>query len=441
MAPAPVAPEAATAQPAAGEPIASDRSARDEPPPPVAAAEEPPPPDPVRESRPVPSWTPIETRQARSPAHRREPPAPSVTADAAGSQPPERVGALGELPAVAAALPGSDPSEVTPAATPLEWLARLQRAYGPKSGPQAPGRPQPPARVTPLGQPISMANREVLEPMLGIDAGSVRVHQGPDAAAAAAALQADALTVGEHIVLGAGRQDSDPKTVGLLAHELLHIARQRTPRFVPPVLRGAPRPTEPGRPPFRPSAGVLPPHRPGERTPVVAQAAEEEAMALVVEAAAIATSRDRARGATPAPGTTGSGPSLSAPSPIAGTPAIPQAPLPWSAPADGENQPPWGSLPAPWEPLPGQPEGQSELPSGDEPLGASAPPGPAPWPVTTTAPIQRAGEERHQGERATGPHGTAPGPGAAAKVDLDALAKQVYTVLKRRLAGERRRAL
>ena len=64
-----------------------------------------------------------------------------------------------------------------------------------------------------------------------------------------------------------------------------------------------------------------------------------------------------------------------------------------------------------------------------------------PWGVTATPPVQAAGQDRHVPEHAPAPAGPAAPGGPAAKVDLDALAKQVYTVLKRRLAGERRRAL
>lgn len=449
IAPEPVALEPSVlepiaAEPMALEPIASEAAASEGPKPAPAATEELPPTEPAQEPRPVLTWTPIETRQARPPAHRREPIAPSVTPTAAGSPPPtERLTAPAGLPGVAAAAaPVGAPAEERPQASPAEWLARLQQAYARKPETPSPARARPLAPAPPQGQPISMANRAVLEPMLGIDAGSVRVHQGPDAAQAAASLQADALAVGEDIVLGAGRQDTDPKTVGLLAHELLHIARQRTPRFVPPALRGTPRGTGPGQPPFRPpfraSTGVTPPRRAGEPVPSVAHAAEEEAMALVVEAAAIATSRDRARGPT-TPGPRPS--SSSAPSAMPETPIAPRAGSPGPVPTDAET-PPWGTLPAPWEPLPDEPNGQSEV-SGGALHREAAPSDPraTPWPVTTTPPIQRAGEERHQGEQASKPHGPEPGHEAAAKVDLDALAKQVYTVLKRRLAGERRRAL
>lgn len=419
---APATREHLVAEPILAEPIVADQAADGEPSPAAVTPPEPIPADAARESRP-PSWTAVETRQARPPARRREPAPQPSTADA---------------DPFATVNPFNAPPGPEEPATAMEWLARLQRAHGPKPGPEAPARAHPPARVAPQGQPISMANRELLEPMMGIDLEPVRVHQGADAARAAGALRADALAVGEQIVLGAGRQESDPKTVGLLGHELLHIARQRTPRFVPPILRGTPRTTEPGRPPFRPSAGSVPPRVPGQRGPGVVHAAEEEAMALVVEAAAIAASHDRIRGVTrPPDAPTALPPAGAAQGPSGGEPRVPSA-----TPADPETPPPWGTLPAPWEPMPDQPMSPAGPGVESRAAGPTAPAATAgPWGVTATPPVQAAGQDRHVPEHAPAPAGPAAPGGPAAKVDLDALAKQVYTVLKRRLAGERRRAL
>lgn len=419
--------EPIVAQPMAGEPVVAEPMAAElmvggEPTPSVVARQEPPPTETPSESRP-PSWTPVETRHARPPARRREssphPSAPEVTR----SQTPE--------PAAESSDPFGQPKGLAEPVAPLEWLARLRRAHGPKPGPDAPAKAEPPVRAPSQGQPISIANRELLEPMIGIDLGSVRVHQGAEAAQATGALGADALAVGEQIVLGAGHQDSDRKTVGLLGHELLHVARQRIPRFVPPILRGMPRAAELGRPPFRPSARPPSPRVPDQRAPGVTHAAEEEAMALVVEAAAIAASRDRARSVTRGPGPP-------APLPAAEGPDTHESPIPGLTPADPEAPPPWGTLPAPWEPLPDLLTNRSEA-GAEGPAAPSANAGQ--WPVTTTPPIQAAGAGRQVPDQPTPePKGPATPGGPAPKADLDALAKQVYTVLKRRLAGERRRA-
>jgi hypothetical protein len=78
-----------------------------------------------------------------------------------------------------------------------------------------------------------------MEPTLGHDLGHVRVHTGDRAAESAAAIQAQAYTVGRHIVFGS-RQYAPGSSDGrrLLAHELTHVAQQRDNRTsVPGQLR------------------------------------------------------------------------------------------------------------------------------------------------------------------------------------------------------------
>jgi hypothetical protein len=73
------------------------------------------------------------------------------------------------------------------------------------------------------GRPLDRAVRERIEPHLGMDLGSVRVRDGPDAAAAAHALHARAFTSGSTIFLAAG---SSPADLGLMAHEATHVVQQ-----------------------------------------------------------------------------------------------------------------------------------------------------------------------------------------------------------------------
>ena len=95
----------------------------------------------------------------------------------------------------------------------------------------------------------------------------------------------------------------------------------------------------------------------------------------------------------------------------------------------------WGSLPAPWEPLPGIESGAREA-----------------GPMTAVASIHAAAPPLHladtvhlaeQGRAQTGEDSSGGAPAAPAASapppDLDALARRVYDVLKRRLAAERRR--
>jgi outer membrane protein OmpA-like peptidoglycan-associated protein len=77
------------------------------------------------------------------------------------------------------------------------------------------------------GEPLDPATRTVMEARLGHDFSQVRVHTDARAAASALAVQAQAYTVGQDIVLGAGAPGPQ-QTEGrrLLAHELVHTIQQ-----------------------------------------------------------------------------------------------------------------------------------------------------------------------------------------------------------------------
>lgn len=87
-----------------------------------------------------------------------------------------------------------------------------------------------PARSAPLpikrdvpGEPLAPGVRSSFESRLNQDLGHVRVHRGDQAARSAAALGAQAYTVGSHIVFGSGRFDPQSSAGQvLLAHELIH---------------------------------------------------------------------------------------------------------------------------------------------------------------------------------------------------------------------------
>lgn len=70
--------------------------------------------------------------------------------------------------------------------------------------------------------------QQYMSSRFGHDFSKVRVHSGPDAADAAARLNAQAFTLGGHIFLGSGRRaDAIKPQSDLLAHELTHVAQQR----------------------------------------------------------------------------------------------------------------------------------------------------------------------------------------------------------------------
>jgi hypothetical protein len=292
-----------------------------------------------------------------------------------------------------------------------------------------------PGRESEREVPPPATQRELLTATVGIDPATVTILQDQDAEPAAASRSADAFTAGEVMVLPARQAADMPSSLGLLAHELTHVAQARQPRFLPPILReleatpGDIR--EPALSRSAPAIGVIesgPALRRSQRAPShafpsdpsVVDGAGTEAVALAVEARVAAVAR-------------GGGASI-APSPA---PEEPPA-----ATTAG-----WNGLPAPWEPLPSWLA--PTMPA------AGSPPPVSPTPVQfagladqqsvgndgageTALVVQRAetGRQVPATEPATMPQ---EGPQPQPEPDLDALARQVYAVLSRRLAVERRR--
>ncbi|WP_182482760.1 DUF4157 domain-containing protein, partial [Calidithermus roseus] len=97
------------------------------------------------------------------------------------------------------------------------------------------------ALAAPLAPPTPLADsaRRFLEPLLGFDPSEFAVYRDPTADRIAWAHRADGVNIGQAVFLAAGQQDGDPRTLGLLAHELTHAARRREPRFVPALLRAS----------------------------------------------------------------------------------------------------------------------------------------------------------------------------------------------------------
>src|SRR5690242_7451780 len=78
------------------------------------------------------------------------------------------------------------------------------------------------------GQPLDSGAIAFMEPRFGRDFSRVRVHTDSNAASSARELNAQAYTVGEHVVFASGRYA--PATQAgrsLLAHELTHVAQQQ----------------------------------------------------------------------------------------------------------------------------------------------------------------------------------------------------------------------
>jgi hypothetical protein len=338
------------------------------------------------------------------------------------------------------------------------------------------GQPRVVGRERPAPSPVGDSARRLLEPLVGVDPASVRVYRGPEASALAASQDADAFAAGDAVVMGGGAQAETPETLGLLAHELTHIARSRQARFIPPIV-GVPSafPTA-TRSLGGSEAAVGPPaseeglaRRVEERVRGAAQRRLEpaagpsgfpgqgsgSAMAALssptAEPEAVARAGGRGRSMQVAPDVT-SRDGLAALEPAApayssveprGVPE--EAPPP--APPRGDRAS-WGSLPAPWEPLPdwlAPPSGEvtaSGAPSDGQSAEDGAPDGAgfaSQVIAVPSAAIQRA-ETGRQPVADTTASGSAAQRGGQPEPDLDALARQVYSVLRRRLEAERRRS-
>jgi hypothetical protein len=86
-----------------------------------------------------------------------------------------------------------------------------------------------PSELTTGGAPLTDALRTYYEDRLGYDLGSVRVHTGADAERMNDDLHARAFTYGNHIWFGSTER---PQPSFCLAHELVHVVQQSSPRRV-----------------------------------------------------------------------------------------------------------------------------------------------------------------------------------------------------------------
>jgi hypothetical protein len=324
-----------------------------------------------------------------------------------------------------------------------EWATLLVQATArPKdTQPGQPGQPQRPgdiarraadiqAQAANLAAPtLPETTRRFLRPLTGVDPADVRFHHGALADQITSDQQADAVTLGNDVFLAAGHADESPETMGLLAHELTHVARQREQRFVPPLDDAA--------------------------------VSGEERRARRVEATVRRTAQHRrqpeagrAAGEVVHPATPPLPPAAEL------LPDRPAAPVDSNPDQLAAHDPAiWGLLPAPWESLPAWLETPASEPGAapaSEP-GAVALSETAPAPQTAEAAqsatpavahVWRAETDRSleletpaaAANGASAPDGTPAELEQASEPDLDLLARQVYALLKQRLALERRRA-
>ena len=263
--------------------------------------------------------------------------------------------------------------------------------------------------------------RRFVKPLVGVDPADVQFKRGAQAQNVLDTARADALTVGDSVLLTSSATDlSSPETIGLIAHELTHVARSRKPRYVPPVLQ------ESGQDDLQAPSPLF--------------TGDDEPLARHVQG----TVREMARGKMPAMQNAVASPEIE---------------------RSEEVRAPWGDLPAPWEPFPSWARWPEATPqrgdSSDSGAGmadfvfgyASTLPSPASSAPSVSdsagstessgaSPVQPAERDRLQTDRdgtdtseKSGDQRGAPPP------DLDILAQQVHEILKRRLAAERRRGI
>lgn len=113
--------------------------------------------------------------------------------------------------------------------------AREGRGVGP--GPTVrQGNDREPSVPPGRGRPLAPALRDRFGGLFRHDFSRVRVHAGPGAATAAAAVGARAFTVGRHVVLGSpGPDGRGEQPTPVLAHELAHVVQQRGAEPTGPV--------------------------------------------------------------------------------------------------------------------------------------------------------------------------------------------------------------
>jgi hypothetical protein len=295
----------------------------------------------------------------------------------------------------------TDRRSAPPRSAPPAKVAKDTAVRAPRQATQAPSNA--PATAVPLLE----STRRFLRPRVGIDPASVPVIQGPQVDRLLSQSGADAVAIGETIALPSTHDERSPRALGLLAHELTHVAQRRAPRFVPPVVRP-------------PRAEAFP----GQHESSHSMPSSEESLARHVERAVW---RDADRRAAYGDDQTDDVIDASADDPAddRDSDQIHQRLVaPSHAARAHSHDSPWGRLPAPWEPM-----STAHSSAGD----AAAPASQAEAPAIHYAEHGRATHHDDASAAAAAAAHAAPPP------DLDALARSVYDVLKRRLAAERRR--
>ena len=337
---------------------------------------------------------------------------------------------------------------------------------------------QPEAPATPTLEPVRLsgATRRFLEPLVGFDPNEVSVYTGDAASRTTRSLRAEAAAQNGAVLLPDASNLETPAQLGLLAHELIHVAQQQRTVSAPPpdatreavtnsALEDAtletPSSAQPSLEsprssgaasrrfvPALPSAGTVgsadtrsaDTRSAGEFSNIASHAVRQSSAPLLENISSYASEEDRALAAEARVVQIARTESLSA------------------DPTINTAAPSWNGLPAPWERLP-----SFESRSNDEGvvslIGAGLSPQGWGGSATTTNPVGYASSVSSSSAASSASSGSSAMTAApqAAEVgrelpqvggvaasasggpDLEQLAKQVYDVLKRRLQSDRRR--
>ncbi len=383
-------------------------------------------------------WTRPEDRFAAREVERPNTPNPSPsdgpqTRPAANSQPESQVQpgeTASRAPVSRETAPRATPRSPAPRTPPEQRDAPEAEATGLVDA--LPNITSNPAFVAALGTPQVVADaleptplpestRRFLRPIVGMDPSEARVHRGPLADAIAASKDADAVTIGRDVFVADGHADGEPETLGLLAHELTHVARSLEPRFVPPVARSF-------------------------DSIQTRASSPEERLAMDVESRVIGEAQARLDSGSSLE--SGSGEISGPPSSFFDTNSTVQDGVPGTR-AERFAPDPWNGLPAPWEPMPAASDTRSSSGTATPAPNFSTPNFSAPSFTSPSAfsssdaggaVAQTAERSRDVDAGSGGAHTDhAPDAKGAPKQDMDALARQVYAILKRKLDAERRR--
>jgi hypothetical protein len=142
-------------------------------------------------------------------------PGRSVNSDAGLESEADRMGARALAKSPSGARPSSTGPRRPPGGTRTGDPNRLLKSLLKREGPG-------------FGLPSQLASE--LGRKMGSPIGHARIHTGPEAAKTAAALGAEAFTIGSDVFFAQGKYDAaSPSGLGLVAHELWHVVQQSGP--------------------------------------------------------------------------------------------------------------------------------------------------------------------------------------------------------------------